>query len=48
MKDIFSLKLYTRVARLGSFSAAARDTRSVLGFVSYAEGPTLKNERLSA
>jgi DNA-binding transcriptional LysR family regulator len=25
MKDIFSLKLYTRVARLGSFSAAARE-----------------------
>lgn len=26
MKDIFALKLYTRVARLGSFSAAARET----------------------
>jgi hypothetical protein len=25
MKDIFALKLYTRVARLGSFSAAARE-----------------------
>lgn len=25
MKDIFSLRLYTRVARLGSFSAAARE-----------------------
>lgn len=25
MKDILSLKLYTRVARLGSFSAAARE-----------------------
>lgn len=26
MKDIFSLRLYTRVARLGSFSAAARES----------------------
>src|SRR6202048_1172805 len=26
MKDIFALKLFTRVARLGSFSAAARET----------------------
>ena len=25
MKDTFALKLYTRVARLGSFSAAARE-----------------------
>src|ERR1700739_1638351 len=25
MKDIFALRLYTRVARLGSFSAAARE-----------------------
>src|ERR1700731_2660544 len=25
MKDIFALKLFTRVARLGSFSAAARE-----------------------
>jgi DNA-binding transcriptional LysR family regulator len=25
MKDIFSLRLFTRVARLGSFSAAARE-----------------------
>ena len=25
MKDILSLRLYTRVARLGSFSAAARE-----------------------
>jgi DNA-binding transcriptional LysR family regulator len=25
VKDIFALRLYTRVARLGSFSAAARE-----------------------
>jgi len=25
MKDIFALRLYTRVARLGGFSAAARE-----------------------
>ncbi len=25
MKDIFALRLYTRVARLGNFSAAARE-----------------------
>src|SRR5579859_4084674 len=26
MRDIFALRLYTRVARLGSFSAAARES----------------------